>query len=151
MNLDPEDIPELKEIVETPPDNYTRERAIFVLTDIAIRKDVPEEVVDFLKDIAYNERNEDVVAAAYANLYLIRETYPLEMKGDLTIRVEGEIKKGNNVTVVADASSAVDVSKAIVRIKEIVEYESNKRVDITLWSISPNPLLFDLTQKYLLH
>ena len=119
--LDPGDIPELKEIITTHPDNYVRERAIFVLADIAVRKDVTEDVIDFLKDLAYNEENDEVRSAAYANLDFIREFYPLETKGELTIRIEGEIREGNNITIIATASSTVDVEEATVGTRRMAE------------------------------
>jgi hypothetical protein len=117
--LDPKDIPELKQIIESHPDAYTRERAVFALADIAIRNNVTEDVIDFLKGVAYNEENDQVMSAAYSNLYLIRQSHPLETRGDLALRVEGEIKEGNTVTVVASASSTVDVDEAALGVKRI--------------------------------
>lgn len=117
--LDPSDIPELKEIIMGHKDNYVRERAVFVLADIATRKDTTEDVIDFLKEVVNNEDNDEVRSAAYTNLYMIRELYPLEIKGELEIVVEGDIKEGGNITVIAIVSSIVDVERATMGIKRI--------------------------------
>ena len=132
LRLDPADIPELKQIIESHPDSYTRERAVFVLTDIAIRKDVTDDAIDFLKGIAYNEENDVVRSAAYSNLDLIREFYPLETRGDLALRVEGEIREGNTITVVATASSTVDVDEAAVGVKRLAEFGAEETTGIQL-------------------
>jgi len=148
LRLDAEDIPELKEIIESHPDNYTRERAVFVLADIAIRRNKTEEVVDFLKGIAYDEENDDVRSAAYANLDLIREYYALETRGDLTIRVEGKIREGNSITLIADASSTVDVDEAIVGVRRIAEFGTEETVGVELDPAHPrnpsNPMRISL-------
>lgn len=144
IDLNPTDIPKLKDIIKTHPDNYVRERAIFVLADIAIKNNVTEDVIDFLKEIAYNEENDDVRTAAYANIYLIRESYPLAIKGDLNIQVLGEIRKGENITIVASASSTVDVTEAIVGVKRVANLGGNETQGIMLTVVSRNPVRFPL-------
>jgi len=142
MRLNPKDIPELKEIVRLNPDSDTRQRAISVMTDIAMRKNVTEEVVDFLKGIASEEEDAAVRSHAYANLDLIREFYPLEKMGDLSVGVEGEIKEGSSITLVATASSTVDVGEATVGVQKLAQYASEQAVDIRL--DSRNPIRFPL-------
>ncbi len=117
MQLEPSEdyIQELTSVVEKNEDPYVRERAIFTLTDIAIRKYETEKIVDFLKEIAMNETEDNVRTAAYANIDLIREIYPLEKKGSLDLSILGDIKKNSNITVIAKVSSKVDV-EAIVGI-----------------------------------
>lgn len=99
MNQDQKSIGELKKIIETDPDNHTRERAIFVLSNIEIKKNVTAETIDFLKGIAYNEENDAVRTAAYANLARIREKYPFEPDDALEVRVKGDVRKGSTITV----------------------------------------------------
>jgi hypothetical protein len=126
LRLNPEDIPELKIIISTNQDNATRERAIYVLADIAIRHNNSEQVVGFLKEIAYTEENTRVKTAAVANVYLIREVFPIDKKGELNIQVEGTVKKGNNITIIGVVSSSVNVPKASFGIKRIAGDEGIK-------------------------
>jgi hypothetical protein len=142
MRLDPKDIPELKEIVRLNPDSDTRARAISVMTDIAMRKNVTEEVIDFLKGTASDEEDAAVRSHAYANLDLIREFYPLETRGDLSVRVEGEVKEGSSITLVATASSTVDIGEATVGVRRLAQDGYEQPVDIRL--DSPNPVRFPL-------
>ncbi len=118
MQLDPPDdyIQRLESVVENNSDPYTRELAIFVLTDIAIRKYETAEIIAFLKDIAKNEEQDNVRTAAHANIDLIREYYPLDRQGALELSVLGEIKKSAEITLVAKVSSRVDVEEAVVGI-----------------------------------
>lgn len=106
---------QLRAVVEEGTDPYVRERAIFALTDIAVRRDETEEVIDFLKQVALDEKNDNVRSAAYANLDLIKELYPAERKGSLQLCIAGDIRKGSDVKLIATISSKVDV-EAIVSI-----------------------------------
>jgi hypothetical protein len=99
MNQEQGSIGELKRIIETDPDNHTRERAIFVLSDIEIKKNVTTETIDFLKGIAYQEENDAVRTAAYANLARIRERYPFEPDSALEVLVKGDVRKGSTITI----------------------------------------------------
>lgn len=106
-------IEELEEIIETHENASVREAAILALADITIMKNETEQVVDFLKDIAMNEKEVNVRSAAYAALDLIREIYPLEKKGTLEVDIIGDIKKNGNIILVATISSTVDVEGSI--------------------------------------
>jgi hypothetical protein len=70
MRLDPPNdyIDELVSIVKENEDPYVRERAVFTLVDIAIEGNETEEIVDFLKELAMNETDDNVRTAAYANI-----------------------------------------------------------------------------------
>ncbi|MEM1517980.1 MAG: HEAT repeat domain-containing protein [Nitrososphaerota archaeon] len=139
-SLDPESIPELKDIILNHPDNYVRERAVFILTDIAIRSNKVDEVIDFLKQIAYNEENDEVRTAAYANLDLIRKYYPVELGESIEIRIEGEIKKGNNVTLIVIVSTQKDIPQAVVGIKRIVNMTAGAQTPVITMLRSMNPV-----------
>lgn len=131
LNLDVNDIPKLKEIIKSDTDSYVRERAIFVLTDISIQKNVTTEAIDFLKDIAHSEKNDEVRTAAYSNLDLIRETVPPPIEGELDFRIEGDIKKGGDITIFLRAIAYQD-SEATVFIKRLSSYGDNERVGLSL-------------------
>ncbi len=117
----PEDyIQGLISIVENnDTDPYIRERAIFTLTNIAIRKHETGDIIDFLKEVAINEKEDNVRTAAYANIDLIRDIYPLEKKGHLDISISGDIKKNTNISLIAKISSKVDIKKAVIGIDRL--------------------------------
>jgi len=121
MQLDPPDdyIGQLKDVISTGTDQYIRERGIFTLTDIAIREGDTGEIIDFLKDVAMNESDENVRTAAYANVDLIRQAHPLPERGVLEVSISGEIKKESMITLIASISATIDVSDAIVGIQRL--------------------------------
>jgi hypothetical protein len=109
----PEDYREqLGAVIDRHPDEYLRERAVFALVDIARQKGEISEIVETLKDIAYNEPQDDVRSAAYANLDLIDTLQPQPSRATLELTVEGEIRKAATVTVVARVSSEIDIPQA---------------------------------------
>lgn len=124
--LDPASIPRLRDIISESNDDYVRERAVFALADIAIRAEQPDEAIPFLKALAIDERADPVRAAAYANLGLIREFYPVDLQGDLSLRLEGEIKQGEVVTLVATVTAGAPSTKVTVGIKRIVHKEKTR-------------------------
>jgi len=151
MQLSPPEnyIQELMLVVEKNEVPYVRERAIFTLTDIAIRKYETEKIIDFLKDIAMNESDDNVRTAAYANIDLIREIYPLEKKGSLNLSISGDIKKDSNITLIAKISSKVDV-EAIVGIDYLhnnIELLSPPYHKVDLKANEPQEVEFDLHLK----
>jgi hypothetical protein len=131
-HLDPKDISELENIARGSSDNYTRETAVFALTDIAIKNNVTEDVIPFLKDIFLNDKNDDVKTAAYSNLYLIKECYPTESKADMNFQVEGVIKKGANITLTTIVSSTVNATKGLVGVKSITNLSGGITGGMTL-------------------
>lgn len=160
MELNPPDnyVEELTSIVEKNDDPYMRERAIFTLTNIAIKENETDEIIGFLKNLAINEKDEDIQSAAYSNIYFIREIYPLEKQGSLELSVIGDIRKGSNITLCARVSSKVDVNiPAIVGIGHLdnnIELFSPGVEKIWLEANVPQEVKFDLylkeTDKYMI-
>ena len=143
--LDPASIPELQDIIVNHPDTYVRERAVFVLTDIVIRSgERVDEVVEFLKEIAYSEKEDKVRTAAYANLDLIRRYYPLDLGASLEVSVEGEIIRGKNITLVFTVVSPEDLPEARVGIRRIVNLTSDTHEPVLGMLMSMNPVRFSL-------
>jgi len=152
MQLDPPEdyIQELMSVVEKNKDPYVRERAIFTLTDIAIRKYETEKIVDFLKEIAMKETEDNVRTAAYANIDLIREYYPLEKQGSLELSVSGDIKKSSSIKLIARISSKVNVEDAIVGIDYLhknIELLSMPYYKTDLKANEPKEFEFELLLK----
>jgi hypothetical protein len=112
-------IKKLEAVVEKNKDPYTRERAIFTLTNITIKKEETDKVIDFLKKIAMNEKEDNVRSAAYANIDLIRDYYPLEKQGSFDLSLSGDIKKNGKIKIVAKVSSKIDVKEARVGISSL--------------------------------
>jgi hypothetical protein len=107
-------IRELESIIQSDRDLSIRERGVFTLTNIAIQKNETEKVIPFLKDIAMNEKQDEIRTAAYANIDLIRTVYPPEKKGTMNVSILGDIKKGGNITLTATVTSKTDITKAII-------------------------------------
>jgi len=116
MRLDPPDdyVEQLESIVRENDDPYVRERAVFTMTDIAIDGNETDQIVDFLKDLAMNEKDDNVRTAAYANVDLIRDLFPPESKGSLELSLDGDIRRGAAVEIVAEVSSTVDLEEAAI-------------------------------------
>jgi|YelNatPaOPRAMG01_1025707.scaffolds.fasta_scaffold08802_6 hypothetical protein len=112
-------IKKLEAVVEKNKDPYARERAIFTLTNITIKKQETDKVIDFLKKIAMNEKEDNVRSAAYANIDLIRDYYPLEKQGSFDLSLSGDIKKNGKIKIVAKVSSKIDVKEARVGISSL--------------------------------
>ena len=121
MQLNPTDnyIEELENIILNDSDPYVRERGIFTLTDIALREGDTDQIVDFLKEIAYDDEDENVRTAAYANVDLIRKVHPLPQRGSLQLSIAGEIEKGSTISLIANITSSIDVNDAIVGIEKL--------------------------------
>jgi len=134
----------LMEIIRKSPDNDARERAMFVLTDISLNASNTEETVQLFKDIALSEENDDVRTAAYTNLYHIRSVHPPESRGTLEVRIQGNIREGSRVTLIATVSSTVDVQNALTGIQKIADKESSHTDGITLNTSHPMPLKLSL-------
>ena len=121
MQLNPTDnyIEELENIILNDSDPYVRERGIFTLTDIALREGDTDQIVDFLKEIAYDDEDENVRTAAYANVDLIRKVHPLPQRGSLQLSIAGEIEKGSTISLIANIASSINVNDAIVGIEKL--------------------------------
>jgi len=144
LTMDPGSIPVLMEIIRQSPDNEVRERAMYVLTDIALNANTTEETAQLLKDIALSEEDDDVRTAAYTNLYHIRSVYPPESRGMLEVRIQGNLREGSRVTLIATVSSTVDVQNALTGIQKIADRETPHTDGITLNTSHPMPLKISL-------
>ena len=118
MELDPPPgyIGLLEDRIRRDPDPYVREKGIATLTGIAIRRNETDQIIPSLKELAYNENDNEVRTAAYANIGLIRLNFPPPSQGTLTVSVDGRIGKGKNITVVATVTPTVDVPDATIGI-----------------------------------
>ena len=128
---------QLMEIIRKNPDPYIRERAVFTLTDIALRKNASEKIVPQLREIALNEKDANLQSAAYANLALIDNVVPKTPGAALDLSVQGAIRMGQTITVVAVVSSQRPPAKALVGTSNIP-----KGLDLTskpLTAVKPVP------------
>jgi hypothetical protein len=116
LNPQPGYISVLENRIRGDPDPYVREKGIATLTSIAIRRNETDQIIPFLKELAYNEDDDEVRTAAYANIGLIRLNYPPPSRGTLMVSIDGRIAKGKNVTVVARITPTVDVPDATIGI-----------------------------------
>ena len=116
MRLDPPEnyIDKLMSIVQDNDDPYVRERAVFTLVDIAVGGNETEEIIDFLKVLAMDEKEDNVRTAAYANIDLIRDLFPPEKTGSLELYLSGNIGKGSEVALVAEVSSTIDLEEEAI-------------------------------------
>jgi len=150
MRMDPpaDYAEKLTSIVEEHEDPYVRERAVFTLVDIAVEGNETDEIIDFLKDLAMNEADDNVRTAAYANLDLIRDLFPPESKGSLELSLDGEIRHGAEVQLVAEVSSTVDLEEAaivgIISLPDGIELLSDGVVKVKLAAGVPQAVGFDL-------
>ena len=111
-SMDAESLPRLASIIEGAGDNYTREQAVFAYADIARQNGKGKEAMDFFKKVAYEEQNDEVRTAAYANYYLLIQDEPPMLT--LNATVEGEIRPGRTITVTAVIRSGKDYPEASV-------------------------------------
>lgn len=105
---------QLMEIIRKNPDPYIRERAVFTLTDIALRKNASEKIVPELREIALNGQDANLQSAAYANLALIDNVVPKTPGATLDLSVQGAIRPGQTITVIAVVTSQRQPAKALV-------------------------------------
>jgi len=147
----PEDyISELTAIIQGNGDPAVRGAAVDVLTDIAMRKEETEKIIPFLKDLAYNEPDESVMGAAYANIDLIRSENPLSPLGSLNLSVVGTVRKGSEIRLIATVVSTTDIEKAIIGLDSIpdgVDLLSYQYQYASLRSGVPQDIIFRLKMR----
>jgi hypothetical protein len=100
MGMDSRSLAELEGIIKSDADNYTRERAVCVYSDIAFRSSNPDRALSFLKDVAAGEQNTEVRTSAYENYNWLKNVSHIGPQTTMDVRVIGDIKPGNNITVV---------------------------------------------------
>ena len=123
-NPSPEAINQLKTFIESPLlDQYLRERAIFVLTDVSTKLEKNSETRDYLKEVALDkEVSSNLQSAAFANINLIDELFPPKKHGIMNTEVLGEIKPGNQISIIVKLLSDIDVEDVEVGAGEIKQY-----------------------------
>jgi len=100
MQMDSSSLSELEKIIHSNADNYTRERALTSYADVALRTGNGEQALVLLRELAYNETNDDVRTSAYTNYYWLKEEMGKGPDTTMDVQVRGDIKPGNNITVV---------------------------------------------------
>ena len=105
MQMSASSLGELETIIRNNANPYTRERAVNVYTDIALQTQNSKRALAFLKGLATDEKNDDVRTSAYTNYYFIKEVTGIPPETTMDVRVIGDIKPGNNITVVLDITS----------------------------------------------
>jgi hypothetical protein len=105
MQMSASNLGELEAIIQNNADPYTRERAINVYSDIALRSQNQKRALAFLKALAPGEKNDDVRTSAYTNYYYIKEEAGIPPETTMDVRVTGDIKSGSTITVVLSVTS----------------------------------------------
>lgn len=125
----------LSGVIRSHPDPYVRQRAVFTLTDISIRKEESASVRTILLEIARDSPDSDLRSAAFSNLNLIDSAVPQPPKAEMNITVEGEILVGRTIAVNVHLTTSVQPEKAVVgitRVPEGLELESDPVVRTTV-------------------
>jgi len=117
LAMDPNDLGELEALIKGNEPTSTRERAIFVYSDIAARTNNNERALDFLKEMAYNESDDDLRTAAYANYYFVKEQMDIPPSAEMNVTLNGTVRKGSNITVNLEIYPNVDIPEAYAMIK----------------------------------
>lgn len=106
MQMSASSLGELEAIIQNNADPYTRERAVNVYTDIALRSQNSKRALAFLKGLAPDEKDDDVRTSAYTNYYFIKEQAGIPPETTMDVQVLGDIKPGKNITVVLSVKSS---------------------------------------------
>jgi hypothetical protein len=114
MQMSASSLGELEAIIQNNADPYTRERAINVYTDIALRSQNQKRALAFLKGLASDEKNDDVRTSAYTNYYFIKEEAAIPPETTVDIRMTGDTKSGSTITVVLIVTSLRGSTKSTV-------------------------------------
>ena len=110
----PDYISELTLIIRKNKNQTVRDVAVNTLTSIVIRKGETDKVIGLLKDLTVNEKDPVIKSAAYAGIDRIRNRYPLPRMGSLDLSVNGMVKKGGEVVIIATFSSTTDIESAVL-------------------------------------
>jgi hypothetical protein len=106
MQMSASSLGELEAIIQNNADPYTRERAVNVYTDIALRSQNSKRALAFLKGLAPDEKDDNVRTSAYNNYYFIKEGAGIPPETTMDVQVLGDIKPGKNITVVLSVTSS---------------------------------------------
>ena len=152
MELDPPNdyVDRLMEVIDGGGDPYVRERAVFILTRIALTRNETNDILPLLKDLAMHTRTDEIRTAAYANLALINTLVPPPAAGYLNLTVEGAIRRGSTIRLVAEVTSTVPVTEGVVGIRRLPE-EMDLQVDplvrLALQPHQPQMVEFPMTPQ----
>jgi hypothetical protein len=121
MQVDPpaDYIHYLSEVISSHSDPYVRERAVFTLTDISLRRDESASVRPILLKIAQTSQDTDLQSAAFSNLDLIDKVVPVPPKTEMNLTVDGRIRQGQTITVNITLTSTVMPVKVLTGIRRI--------------------------------
>ena len=114
MKLSASSLGELEAIIRNNANPYTRERAVTVYTDIALRSQNSKRALAFLKGLAPYEKDENVQTSAYNNYYFIKKEAGIPPETTMDVRVIGDLKPGKNITVVLSVTSSRGSDLSIV-------------------------------------
>jgi len=125
---------ELEGIAAGSADSAFRERAVLALAAMAanqsgLSSSQIQDVESFLMGLA-SDKDATVRPAALASLALLQQSRPTMPAGGLSIRVEGEIRTGNTVTLVVFPSSPTSIAEARVGIGRITGDPAGIQVDL---------------------
>jgi len=118
LAMNASDLSELEAVIKGDDPIYTRERAIFVYSDVAVRTNNGQRALDLLKEIAYNETDDELRTAAYANYYFVKEQIGIPPSAELNVSLNGTISKGSNITVNLETFPYKDLPEAYAMIKQ---------------------------------
>ncbi len=152
MELAPPDnyVDRLTAVIESDSEPYLRERAVFTLTRIALGRNETGSITPYLKDLAMHTRTDEIRTAAYANLALINDLVMAPPKGYLTLTIEGTIRKGSPLRLVATVSSTVPVTTSMVGIRRLpqgMDLTSDALVRLSLSPNQPQTVIFQMTPR----
>ncbi|WP_048064492.1 COG1470 family protein [Archaeoglobus fulgidus] len=130
VTLDSGYFDKLKGVIEGDTTPKEKEKAILEMAQIAVMLNDSDRAIEYLKEVASTSKDQNVVAAAYAAIDLIRDYYPPEVLGELAVDVEGDLKPGSTVNITATVKAYSDC-EGMVGIKrgvpEGMELKSNIR------------------------
>ncbi|MBO8179678.1 MAG: hypothetical protein H0Z19_04245 [Archaeoglobus sp.] len=146
VTLDSSYFEKFKEIIDGDSSPKEKETAILEMAQIAIMLNDSDRVVEYLKDVATTSDDQNVVAAAYAALDIIRDYYPPEALGELAVDVDGELKLGSSVNITANVR-AYSNCNGMVGIKRLpigFELKSNVRYKFEISADEAKSFTFEI-------
>lgn len=109
-------------ILDEQLDVYTRERAVFVATEIATRQRQPDVAIGILTQAAAGtEVPQPVRSAAWANLRVLDARFPSPPTLSLALSIEQHVRVGQPITVECDAHVPAEASEARLNVEIIDE------------------------------
>jgi len=144
MDSDGKAVSELKGIIKGKGDDYTRERAVLALADIAGRTGAADDTIPFLKEVALNDGNTDVRTAAYVAIRDLRRNHTSGLNATLTVRVAEQAVAPGNFTLEARVTVNRDAPNTQVYIKRISRFRNEGDEDMAYQIVSQNPVKLNM-------